>query len=151
LPDVVDQQTRSRMMSGIRGKNTDPELQIRKGLHAKGFRFRIHSKEVPGKPDLVLPKYHAAIFVHGCFWHGHDCALFKLPGTRTDFWKAKIASNCKRDTVVQEQLAKDGWRSLTIWECAMRGPARIGIGQTIDAAAAWLSNGSSSAEIRGRA
>jgi DNA mismatch endonuclease (patch repair protein) len=126
------------MMSGIRGKDTDPERQIRKGLHAKGFRFRIHSKEVPGKPDLVLAKNRAVIFVHGCFWHGHDCSLFKLPGTRTDFWKAKIESNRTRDRIVQDQLARSGWRSMTIWECAIRGPGRLGLEGTIQSVADWL-------------
>lgn len=138
-------------MSGIRGKNTDPELQIRKGLHAKGFRFRIHSKEVPGKPDLVLPKYRAAIFVHGCFWHGHDCPLFRLPGTRTEFWKDKIDANRKRDAVVLQQLSELGWRSMTVWECAIRGPGRLGVDNTVEAIADWLPGDGQTAELRGAA
>ena len=93
MADVVDRKTRSRMMSGIRGKNTRPELLIRKGLHARGFRFRLHDKRLPGKPDLVLPKYSAVIFVHGCFWHGHDCHLFKWPQSRREFWRKKITRN----------------------------------------------------------
>jgi DNA mismatch endonuclease (patch repair protein) len=149
LPDVVDQQTRSRMMSGIRGKNTTPELLIRKGLHARGFRFRIHSKDVPGKPDLVLPKYRAAVFVHGCFWHGHNCSLFRLPGTRTEFWQAKIDANRRRDGVVQQQLTDGGWRSMTIWECAIRGPGKLGLSETIDAVAGWLPGTDDTGEIRG--
>lgn len=149
MPDVVDQQTRSRMMSGIRGKNTTPELLIRKGLHARGFRFRIHSKEVPGKPDLVLPKYRAAVFVHGCFWHGHNCSLFRLPGTRTEFWQAKIDANRRRDAIVQQQLTDGGWRSMTVWECAIRGPGKIGLPETIDAVTEWLPGTHDTGEIRG--
>ena len=138
MPDVVDPITRSRMMAGIRSKNTDPELQIRRALHAKGFRFRLHSAEVPGKPDMVFPKYSAAVFVHGCFWHGHDCPLFKMPGTRQDFWSAKIARNRARDLEVQRQLAASGWRSMTVWECAIRGPGRLGLDATVRALAQWL-------------
>ncbi len=90
MPDVVSRAKRGEMMSGIRGKNTKPELVIRSALHRAGYRFRLHTRSLPGKPDLVLPKYRAAIFVNGCFWHGHDCHLFKWPGTRKDFWRAKI-------------------------------------------------------------
>jgi DNA mismatch endonuclease (patch repair protein) len=138
LPDIVDQETRSRMMSGIRAKNTDPELQIRRALHAKGFRFRLHSSDVPGRPDMVFPKYRAAVFVHGCFWHGHDCPLFRMPGTRQEFWSAKIGRNRARDRVVQEQLAQAGWRSMTVWECAIRGPGRLGLETTVQRIADWL-------------
>jgi DNA mismatch endonuclease, patch repair protein len=126
------------MMSGIRAKNTDPELQIRRALHAEGFRFRLHASGVPGKPDMVFPKYCAAVFVHGCFWHGHDCALFKMPGTREDFWSAKIDRNRARDDVVQKQLAEAGWRSMTVWECAIRGPGRLGLETTVRRIADWL-------------
>jgi DNA mismatch endonuclease, patch repair protein len=138
LPDVVDLITRSRMMSGIRSKNTDPELQIRKALHAEGLRFRLHSREVPGKPDMAFPKYRAAVFVHGCFWHGHDCPLFKMPGTRQEFWSAKIERNRARDRVVQQQLEDAGWRSMTVWECAIRGPGRLGLERTVRSIAEWL-------------
>ncbi len=138
MPDVVDPITRSRMMSGIRSKNTDPEMQIRKGLHAKGLRFRLHSKDVPGKPDMVFPKFRAVVFVHGCFWHGHDCPLFKMPGTRQEFWSAKIERNRARDRVVQQQLADAGWRSMTVWECAIRGPGRLGLEKTVECIADWL-------------
>jgi len=125
-------------MSGIRAKNTDPELQIRRALHAKGFRFRLHSVDVPGKPDMIFPKYRAAVFVHGCFWHGHDCPLFKMPGTRQEFWSAKIERNRARDRIVQDQLAQAGWRSMTVWECAIRGPNRLGLETTVQRIADWL-------------
>jgi DNA mismatch endonuclease, patch repair protein len=151
LPDVVDAETRSRMMSGIRARDTKPELFIRKGLHRLGFRFRLQSKDVPGKPDLVLPRYQAAIFAHGCFWHGHDCPLFRLPGTRTDFWEAKIDRNRARDHEVREQLADAGWRQLTVWECAMWGSGRIPDDDLIGLIADWVCNNSPAHEIRGAA
>lgn len=151
MADVVDSVTRSRMMSGIRGKNTKPELQIRLGLHAMGFRYRLHPREIPGKPDLWLPKYRAAIFVHGCFWHGHDCSLFKLPGTRQDFWQNKISANRTRDAKVDELLAERALRRLEIWECAFRGPGRIGLEQTLARAAEWLLSDEMRGQIRGTA
>jgi DNA mismatch endonuclease (patch repair protein) len=108
------------MMSAIRGKNTSPELSVRKALHARGFRFRIHAKHLAGKPDLILPKYNAAIFIHGCFWHGHNCRFFKLPKTRTEFWLEKIGKNQARDRVCESILVNEGWRVLVVWECAVR-------------------------------
>lgn len=138
MPDVVDPVTRSRMMSGIKARNTEPEMQIRHALHAEGFRYRLHAPEIPGKPDLVFPRYHATIFVHGCFWHGHDCPLYRIPGTRPEFWKAKIERNRQRDAEVQIQLALSGWRSMTVWECAIRGAGRLGLEETVKLIKAWL-------------
>ncbi len=109
------------MMSGIRGKNTKPEILVRSLLHKHGFRFRLHARDLPGKPDIVLPRYHAVIFVHGCFWHGHDCPLFKLPASRVDFWRKKICQNQKADLKNQEKLMDSGWRVCVIWECSIRG------------------------------
>lgn len=137
------------MMSGIRAKNTRPELALRKALHAKGFRYRLHSADVPGKPDIVLPKYRAAVFVHGCFWHGHDCHLFRLPGTRTDFWRGKIERNQDRDTIVTGELKTQGWRQLVIWECAIRGRTKIGLEAAVDQAVAWLQGEAMTGDIRG--
>ena len=108
-------------MAGIRGKNTKPELIIRKALHAAGYRFRIHRKDLPGKPDIVLPKYHAVIFVHGCFWHGHCCPAFKWPKSRADFWRDKIEKNRETDKSAIEALIAKGWRVGIVWECAIRG------------------------------
>ena len=126
MTDIVDQQTRSRMMAGIRGKNTKPELALRRALHARGFRFRLHSKAVHGRPDLVLPKYRAVVFVHGCFWHRHEgCRYTTTPSTRQEFWQGKFAANVARDTAVREQLLKGGWRVATVWECALRKPDLI--------------------------
>ena len=97
MVDIVDKATRSRMMSGIRGKDTKPEVLIRKALHGRGLRYRLHASDLPGKPDLVFPRYGAALFIHGCFWHGHDCKYFKLPATRTEFWGGEINDNRDRD------------------------------------------------------
>jgi len=123
MADVVDKATRSRMMSGIKGKNTKPELRIRKALHAMGLRYRLHVPHLAGKPDLVFPRYKAAIFVHGCFWHGHDCRYFKIPSTRTEFWLNKIGSNRLRDERQIAMLADQGWRVKVVWECATRDNA----------------------------
>ena len=108
--DIVDAATRSRMMAGIKGKNTQPELAIRQGLHKLGFRYLLHDKRLPGTPDLVLPKWKVVILIHGCFWHGHDCPLYKQPKTRQDFWRSKIARNRERDTDTERMLAGMGWR-----------------------------------------
>ncbi len=119
--DIVDAATRSRMMSGIRGKNTKPELTIRRLLHAAGFRFRLQRKDLPGKPDIVLPKYKVVILVHGCFWHMHDgCHYYRLPTTRTEFWKNKLGGNRLRDSRNIALLNEAGWRVLVVWECAVR-------------------------------
>jgi DNA mismatch endonuclease (patch repair protein) len=123
MADIVDAATRSRMMSGIRGKDTAPEMQVRRFLHEQGFRYRLHRKDLPGVPDIVLPKYHAVIFVHGCFWHGHDCKYFKPPATRSEFWASKIARNRQNDKKSKEALLQGGWRVAIIWECALRGKA----------------------------
>ena len=117
MADIVDKATRSRMMSGIRGKNTKPELLVRKALHAQGFRFRLHDKNLPGKPDIVLKKHRTVIFVHGCFWHGHDCKHFKWPKTRPEFWREKIEGNKTRDLKHQQELKELGWNVKVIWEC----------------------------------
>jgi DNA mismatch endonuclease (patch repair protein) len=138
VPDIVDAATRSRMMSGIRSKNTKPEILIRKALHRRGFRYRLHSPNVPGRPDMVFPKLRAVIFVNGCFWHGHDCPLYRLPSTKTEFWRNKIGRNIERDLEVRRKLSGCGWRHLTIWECAIRGPNKIGLKKAVDKCTRWL-------------
>ena len=148
MADVVDPATRSRMMSGIRGKNTRPELLIRKALHARGFRYRLHC-DLPGKPDICLPKHRAVIFVHGCFWHGHGCHLFKWPNTRPEFWRAKIGRNREVDGSVEEQLAAAGWRVATIWECAVKGKLRLNLDDVIERCADWLISDRERLIIRG--
>jgi DNA mismatch endonuclease, patch repair protein len=149
LPDIVDQQTRSRMMSGIRGKNTRPELVIRSGLHARGFRFRLHKASIPGKPDLVLPRFRAVVFVNGCFWHHHTCHLFRMPSTRREFWEAKIARNVLRDIEVRRSLLEQGWRFITVWECAIKGRGRLDINEVITRIAEWLRGTEEVSEIAG--
>lgn len=135
-------------MSGIRSKNTKPELIIRKGLHSRGFRFRLHSSGLPGKPDLVFPKYKAVIFVNGCFWHGHDCNLFKWPSTRLEFWKNKIERNRFRDTEVMAALEKKGWKILLVWECALKGKGKIPLPEVLEECATWLTGTHSNKEIK---
>jgi len=121
MSDIVDTQTRSRMMSGIRSANTKPEMVVRRMLHARGFRYRLHGRDLPGRPDLILPKYRVVIFVHGCFWHCHDCHLFKWPSTRKEFWREKLTGNLERDRRNIQSLLSAGWRVLVIWECGIKG------------------------------
>ncbi|QGZ60929.1 very short patch repair endonuclease [Paraburkholderia acidisoli] len=142
MVDVVDSATRSRMMSGIRGRNTKPEILIRSLLHRRGFRFRIDVRELPGRPDIVLPGRRAVIFVHGCFWHGHSCALFKWPQTRPEFWREKIARNRLNDARALAALAAQGWRVAVIWECALRG-AQQDPNAVVERLAAWLDDANS--------
>lgn len=130
--------TRSEVMSRIRGKDTRLEVRLRTALHAKGFRYRLHDKRLPGKPDLVFPGRKAVIFVHGCFWHGHDCHLFRLPKTNTEFWRGKIAANRSRDSNQLDSLASDGWSCLVVWECAVRGIRKHPFEQVVDTLAMWL-------------
>jgi len=136
-------------MSSIRGKDTRPEMAVRRGLHTHGVRYRLHAKELPGRPDLVLRKYRAVIFVHGCFWHGHDCPMFRLPSSRTDFWRAKIERNRERDREVMAALKERDWRRLTIWECALRGRGKMAGEEVIRLTLQWLDGSSQQAEIRG--
>lgn len=149
MPDVVAPHVRSRMMAGIRGRDTKPELILRSGLHRAGFRYRIHVRDIPGRPDLVFPKYKAVVFAHGCFWHGHDCALFKWPSTRQDFWRKKITGNIARDAKIKEQLLAKGWRVLVVWECALKGTSRLPIGLVIERIAKWLRSDWQDSEVRG--
>jgi len=150
VTDVVDKATRSRMMSGIRSKDTKPELQIRKALHARGFRYLLHDKRLPGKPDIVLPRYNAVIFVHGCFWHGHDCHLFKMPKTRREFWRRKIARNREKDAESYKSLRKQGWYILTVWECALKGRGRYPADMVTNKIAHWIEYSLRSRSIKGK-
>lgn len=136
-------------MSRIRSTNTKPELAIRKALHRRGFRYRLHSSTVAGRPDMVLPAHKAVVFMHGCFWHGHDCAFYRPPKTRPDFWAAKIGANRKRDETVGGLLRDAGWRRLVIWECALRGQPQDVIEKVADRAAKWIRSRARDGEIRG--
>jgi DNA mismatch endonuclease, patch repair protein len=126
VADVHNPEQRIRNMAAIKGANTKPEMRVRSLLHSLGYRFRLHRKNLPGKPDIVLPKYRAAVFVHGCFWHCHDCRYGKvLPATRAEFWAAKRAGNVLRDRRKQEELEGAGWRVETIWECETRDGGKL--------------------------
>src|SRR5215469_2848317 len=121
MADVHDKATRSYNMSRIRSKNTKPEILVRKFLHAQGFRFRLQDKKLPGKPDIVLPKYKIVVFIHGCFWHGHkSCKYFVVPKTRTEWWMTKINSNIANDAKVLKALKKAGWKTVNLWECELK-------------------------------
>jgi DNA mismatch endonuclease (patch repair protein) len=149
MADIVTPEVRSRMMAGIRAKNTQPELLIRRALFALGFRFRIHDRRLPGKPDIVLPKYRAVILIHGCFWHGHRCHLFKWPSTRPEFWRAKIEQNSTADSRNRQALRRDGWRILTIWECALKGRAKLPENEILAQAGKWVLSIVPARDIRG--
>jgi DNA mismatch endonuclease (patch repair protein) len=151
MADVVTPEVRSRMMSGIRSTNTRPELVIRRGLHGIGFRYRLHAANLPGKPDLVFPRYGAVIFVHGCFWHGHNCHLFKWPSSRIDFWKQKISRNQVVDARNEAAVADKGWRYAVVWECALKGRYRLPHTDVIKDCAGWLRSRKLHLEIRGTA
>lgn len=125
-------------MRAIAHKNTRPELLVRGLLHRRGFRFRLHVRTLAGSPDLVFPMYNAAVFINGCFLHGHNCHLFKIPETRPDFWAGKIEANRARDSRAVAALASEGWRVLTIWECAIKGRLRLPPEALADDVAAWL-------------
>ncbi|QDI04234.1 DNA mismatch endonuclease Vsr [Xanthomonas cerealis pv. cerealis] len=132
VAEKISPETRSRMMSGIRGKNTRPEIAVRSFLHRNGLRFRLHGPQLPGKPDIVLPRWNAVVFVHGCFWHGHlGCRYFKLPKTRVDFWKTKINDNSRRDSLAVDLLREAGWRVAIIWECALRDDPGHGLDELL--------------------
>ncbi|HMG83708.1 MAG TPA: DNA mismatch endonuclease Vsr [Ferruginibacter sp.] len=125
MSDVHDKQTRSYNMSQIKAKNTKPEILVRKYLHAHGFRYRLNDKKLPGKPDIVLPKYKTIIFINGCFWHGHaNCKYYVIPKTRTEWWLNKINGNITNDKKKSAALKKEKWKIITIWECQLK-PAKI--------------------------
>ena len=125
MADVHDSATRSYNMSRIKGKDTKPEMLVRRFLHAHGYRYKLHDKNLPGKPDIVLPKYNTVIFVHGCFWHGHkNCKYFVVPKTRTEWWLNKINNNIANDKKHLTALRKAGWKIITLWECQLK-PKKI--------------------------
>lgn len=154
MTDIVDPKTRSRMMSGIRGSHTKPEIALRKALHAMGLRYRLHRKDLPGRPDIVLPAREAVIFVHGCFWHRHEgCRLTTTPATRPEFWQEKFTSNVYRDRRNIETLLSDGWRVAVVWECALRKSGcpesvALQVASWLDGTAACLEVGSAEQQKR---
>lgn len=150
MPDIVTPEVRSRMMSGIRGTNTKPELLLRRGLHSRGFRFRLHDRKLPGCPDIVFPRFRAVLFAHGCFWHGHDCNLFRWPATRAEFWKNKIERNRINDARAKALLGANGWRQAVVWECALRGSTKRDFPEILSACSDWLRSHEAALEIRGK-
>lgn len=151
MVDIVDSETRSRMMSGIRAKNTKPEMLIRKALHMQGFRFRLHVRDLPGRPDIVLRRYNTVIFVNGCFWHRHGCNLFKWPSENRDFWTAKINRNAKQDMFAQKSLLQLGWRVLVVWECALKGKTKLPFDKLISRIETWILSDRTTGEFAGTA
>lgn len=146
MTDIVNKTTRSRMMAGIKGKNTVPERVLRQAMHKRGFRFRLHAKQLPGHPDLLFPKYKAAVFVHGCFWHRHrNCRYATTPATRTEFWQTKFASNVARDRASVKALINSGWRVAIVWECSLRNS--VGIQEAADMLSDWLVSGAMRLEL----
>lgn len=146
MADVVSPAKRSQMMSGIKGKNSLPEMLVRKALFAMGHRFRLHRRDLPGTPDIAMPGRKIAIFVHGCFWHAHQgCKFAKTPSTRTDFWTVKLQGNVDRDRRAADKLAAMGWRVLNVWECSTRDPeAARGLSEALGA---WINSGATMGEI----
>lgn len=139
MADIVDPQVRSRMMSGIRWRNTKPELTVRRQLHARGFRYALRPIALPGRPDVVLSRWRVAVFVHGCFWHYHGCHLSKMPASNRPFWQSKLAANQVRDEIAVLTLVSMGWRVAVVWECALRGAsASRGFTAALDDLALWI-------------
>lgn len=138
MVDTVDTATRSRIMARVRSANTKPEIALRKALFARGLRYLLHSPELPGKPDLVFPRYKVAVFVHGCLWHWHGCARSRMPETNTDYWQAKISRNQMRDHTNLTALIAKGWRVLIVWECAIKARSLAAVA---DEAVVWIRSG----------
>lgn len=149
MVDRLTREQRSFNMSRVRGKNTKPELVVRRALHAMGYRFRLHRRDLPGSPDIVLPKHRTAVLVHGCFFHGHGCDLFRWPAQNEAFWREKIGGNMARDAKALEALRSSGWRTLVVWECAVKGRGKLSDEELAEGLRAFLEGGSSD-EIAGR-
>lgn len=149
MTDVVSPAKRSRMMSGIKGKNSLPEVLVRKALFAIGHRFRLHRRDLPGTPDIAMPGRKIAIFVHGCFWHAHQgCKYAKTPSTRTEFWASKLRGNVERDQRAADRLIEMGWRVLSVWECSTRAPECVA--RLPEALRQWINSNAPTGEISGQ-
>jgi DNA mismatch endonuclease (patch repair protein) len=144
MTDVLTSEQRLLNMSRIKGRDTKPELLIRRGLHARGLRYRLHIRTLPGSPDLVFSRFRTAVFIHGCFWHLHGCPLSKLPATRPDFWRNKLEENVNRDRNAIKALQAEGWRVLVVWECAMRGQGRQDQNAMLDSIVQYIRSGTNS-------
>lgn len=150
MADVLTKEQRRVNMSRIRGRNTQPELVLRRGLHRRGLRYRLYREDLPGRPDLVFPTSRAIVLVHGCFWHLHACPRFKWPETRKEFWQEKIKRNHERDRATVQDLKEAGWRVQVVWECALRGTGRRKIEEVLDLCEKFIRNESDDfAEVSG--
>jgi DNA mismatch endonuclease (patch repair protein) len=149
VTDVHDKATRSRNMAAIRSRGSKAEMTVRRGLHGVGLRFRLHCRNLPGTPDLVFPKHKAVVFVHGCFFHRHDCHFFKWPTANAEFWKRKIERNVKNDGAALAELRTDGWRVAVVWECALNGRHRLDRQEVIRSLATWIRSDRVSLDVRG--
>lgn len=138
MADIIDPATRSRMMAAIRSRDTKPEVTLRRALHSRGFRFRLHDRQLPGRPDIVLPRYRSVVLVNGCFWQRHGCNNSRLPSTRVEFWRSKLDANVSRDLRNQHELAQLGWRVAVVWECEIREAERNGDPALYERLAHWL-------------
>ena len=145
--DTVDPQTRSRIMARVGQKDTGAEMMLRRALHREGLRYRLHDRNLPGSPDIVLPRFEAVIFVHGCYWHAHGCHRSTLPKSRQEFWLDKFTANRTRDERGRLLLRSEGWRVLTVWECALRGKTALPIEDVAKAVLAWLGSSAECGEI----
>jgi DNA mismatch endonuclease (patch repair protein) len=147
--DRVDKQTRSKIMASVGQKNTGVERMLRSALHDAGLRYRIHDRTLPGSPDLVFPRFRAVVFIHGCYWHAHGCHRSTVPKTRRDFWEDKFDANKSRDERKAQTLLADGWRVLTVWECALRGKTARNPHYIASAVRRWLQSSTTRREIGG--
>jgi len=143
--DISNENVLDELLEPLRGRRID----LLAGPHAAGLRYRLHVSGLPGRPDIVLPRYHAVLLIHGCFWHGHDCVLFKMPPTRREFWAKKIAGNRARDKRSAAALKRAGWRVLTVWECSLKGPGRRPLADIMNACVAFIKGNASEADISG--
>lgn len=147
--DTVDKATRSKIMASVGQKDTGPELSLRSALHKRGLRYRLHDRNLPGSPDLVFPRFHAVIFVHGCYWHSHGCYRSTVPKTRGEFWSKKFEDNKERDERKIRQLLEEGWRVLIVWECVIVGKNSRPVDCIADAVSTWLNGADAREEISG--
>lgn len=137
-------------MAAVRARDTKPEMMVRKALHAAGLRYRLNVRDLPGKPDIVLPRHRAVVFVHGCFWHRHECDLFRWPESRTDFWREKLDGNAARDATAADALDRAGWRRAVIWECALKGRKKRDFQDTMQRLITWIRSDEQAITIRGK-
>jgi DNA mismatch endonuclease, patch repair protein len=149
MADILTPEQRHRNMSRIRAKDTKPEMLVRRGIHGLGYRYRLHDRTLPGCPDLVFPRYSAVVFVHGCFWHGHKCHLAKLPESQREFWLNKLSRNMERDKKALSALSVEGWRVLTVWECALRGKRKKRFEQVLGSIGRFLEGDQKNLQLLG--